>query len=300
MAPRSSSACGGVRIKLLGWLAAGLFFGFGVCDLFMRLTAAPVPPLRLTAATTTITTTTGLANGQPAPTAATAAAAAAAAALPRRQIAPTLRHPPPPSAARGVAVHSSSLPRPTLHQPPHQRWAPSLWTPSPCPANCSSHGVCNLDVGECACELGFAGDDCSQRDEFPCNIPEGDELVSRCAGRCDDTELKCYCGGGKYPRRAMFQCEFKGVGRSKPWKASLAPSPNPDPTPAPTPTPTPTPTLDSTPDPNLEGRGVEPRARRRLPTRLLEQGGGCTGLPRRTLGVVRGRGQPPPWCGAVV
>ena len=83
MAPRSSpSTFGGVRIKLLAALAAGLFFGFGVCDLFMRLTAAPVPPLRLTAATTTTTTTTttGLANGQPAPPAAPAAAAAAAAA----------------------------------------------------------------------------------------------------------------------------------------------------------------------------------------------------------------------------
>ena len=150
----------------------------------MRLSAAPVPPLRLTAATTT----TGLANGRPAPTAAAPTAAADAAAnRPHRQIAATLRHPPPPSAARGVAAQSSSLPSSlppdsTLPRPPHHSWAPSL-----CPANCSSHGVCNLDVGECACELGFAGDDCSQRDEFPCNIPEGDELVSRCAGHCDDT-----------------------------------------------------------------------------------------------------------------
>ena len=185
MAPRSSpSTFGGIRIKLLAALAAGLFFGFGVCDLFMRLTAAPVPPLRLTAATTTTTTTTtGLANGQPAPTAATAAAAAT---RPRGQISSSLRQPPPASAARGVAAHSSSLPS-SLPRPPHQSWPPRLWSASLCPANCSSHGVCNLDVGECACELGFAGDDCSQRDEFPCNIPEGDELVSRRTAHSDAT-----------------------------------------------------------------------------------------------------------------
>ena len=51
--------------------------------------------------------------------------------------------------------------------------------------------------------------------------------LTRCAGHCDDTELKCYCGGGKFPRRAMFQCEFKGVGRSMPWKVTPTPNPYP-------------------------------------------------------------------------
>ena len=245
MAPGSSPSCGGVRIKLLAALAAGVFFGFGVCDLFMRLTAAPVPPLRLTAATTAITTTTSTTVTHPR----------------RQKAASSLRQPPPrPSAARGVVAQSSSLPS-SLPRPARHGRAPSLWSASPCPANCSSHGVCNLDVGECVCELGYAGDDCSERDEFPCNIPEGDELVSRCAGRCeptptpehgpipspnppltrpltrplthalslsrcagrcDETELKCYCGGGKFPRRPMFQCEFKDIRRSMPWKVTLA------------------------------------------------------------------------------
>ena len=192
----SPSTCGGSRTKLFAALSAGLLFGFGVCDLLMRLTAAPPPTPALTAATAT--TNSGPAIVRPTPT---------ATIHPRRQPAPTFGHPPPPSATRGVAAQPSSLPR------SHQSWAPSL-----CPANCSSHGVCNLDVGQCACELGYVGDDCSQPDEFPCDIPEGDELVSRCAGHCDDTELKCYCGGGKFPRRAMFQCEFRGVGRYMRWK----------------------------------------------------------------------------------
>ena len=144
MAPGSSpSLCGGVRIKLLAALAAGVFFGFGVCDLFMRLTAAPVPPLRLTAATTTITSTTSTTVTPPR----------------RQKAASSLRQPPPrPSAARGVVAQSSSLPS-SLPRPARHGRAPGLWSASPCPANCSSHGVCNLDVGECVCELGYAGDD---------------------------------------------------------------------------------------------------------------------------------------------
>ena len=197
MAPGSSpSLCGGVRIKLLAALAAGVFFGFGVCDLFMRLTAAPVPPLRLTAATTTFTTTTSTTVTHPR----------------RQKAASGLRQPPPrPSAARGVVAQSSSLPS-SLPRPARHDRARGLWSASPCPANCSSHGVCNLDVGECVCELGYAGDDCSERDEFPCNIPEGDELVSRCAGRCE-------------------------------------PTPTPEPGPIPNPNPTPHPTPHSTPSP---------------------------------------------------
>ena len=197
MAPGSSpSLCGGVRIKLLAALAAGVFFGFGVCDLFMRLTAAPVPPLRLTAATTTFTTTTSTTVTHPR----------------GQKAASSLRQPPPrPSAARGVVAQSSSLPS-SLPRPARHGRARGLWSASPCPANCSSHGVCNLDVGECVCELGYAGDDCSERDEFPCNIPEGDELVSRCAGRCEPTPTP------------------------KP-----GPIPSPDPKPHPTPHPTPNP-----------------------------------------------------------
>ena len=123
MAPGSSpSLCGGVRIKLLAALAAGVFFGFGVCDLFMRLTAAPVPPLRLTAASTTITTATSTTVTHPR----------------GQKAASSLRQPPPrPSAARGVVAQSSSLPS-SLPRPARHDRAPGPWSASPCPANCSS------------------------------------------------------------------------------------------------------------------------------------------------------------------
>lgn len=77
------------------------------------------------------------------------------------------------------------------------------WTPHPCPASCSGHGTCNLDTGECMCWQGYTGIDCSSDEALQCDL-EGEELVPRCMGVCDKS-MKCVCGGGKHPLRAMFQ-----------------------------------------------------------------------------------------------
>ena len=173
--------------------AAGLLLGFAACDLIMRL-RAPLPPVAARAASE-------------------ASAAASRAGRRARLRKQRLQQPAAPQ----------QLPQQLPPLPRARDAAPSVlaaeWAAVPCESNCSSHGVCNLDTGECACELGYAGSDCEQRDEFSCDLPEGDELVSRCAGSCDDAELKCYCGGGKFPRRPMFQCEFRGVGKWMSWKS---------------------------------------------------------------------------------
>lgn len=123
----------------------------------------------------------------------------------------------------------TALPKPA---PPLRLASGAAWAARPCPKNCSGHGGCNLDSGECVCHQGYGGASCSVLVASPCDLVEGDELVSRCAGLCDERELKCYCGGGKFPRRPMFQCEFRGIGNLKPWRnegwnhARVAPNPS--------------------------------------------------------------------------
>eukprot|EP00966_Prymnesium_polylepis_P014004 322999-Prymnesium_polylepis.1 len=77
----------------------------------------------------------------------------------------------------------------------------TAWRPAPCPSNCSARGACNLDTGVCLCRQGYTGEACAVAEVHACDVPEGDELVSRCAGVCDERLLKCVCGGGKYPLR---------------------------------------------------------------------------------------------------
>jgi hypothetical protein len=44
-------------------------------------------------------------------------------------------------------------------------------------------------------------------------MANGDQVVNRCAGHCDEETSKCRCGGGRHPERDMFKCEFDGIGR---------------------------------------------------------------------------------------
>ncbi len=93
------------------------------------------------------------------------------------------------------------------------------WVPKPCPANCSGRGVCNEDTGLCLCLQGRKGAACNEPDLFPCSMADGSQVVNRCAGHCDEETSKCVCGGGRYPSRSFFKCEFNGIDRipSRPW-----------------------------------------------------------------------------------
>ena len=120
----------------------------------------------------------------------------------------------PPFEAKAALPLEHSLPSPDLSSPPPP---PALWFPRVCPLNCSGRGVCNEDTGECLCRMGRVGAGCQTLDAFPCNLPHGEQLVNRCAGHCDLESSKCVCGGGKYPKRSMHKCEFKGMTRYIKW-----------------------------------------------------------------------------------
>ena len=91
--------------------------------------------------------------------------------------------------------------------------------------------MCNEDSGHCLCAMGRKGVGCETSDPFPCNLDNGEQLVNRCAGRCDPETSKCTCGGGKYPDRSLHKCVFKGVEQYLPWMGPgwdyerIAPSP---------------------------------------------------------------------------
>ena len=105
---------------------------------------------------------------------------------------------------------SQSLPLPP--PPPSPLPAPFVpWMPRPCLLNCSGFGVCNHDTGECLCPMGRDGAGCERADEFPCNLPHGEQLVARCSGVCNLETSKCSCGGGRFPQRSMHKCVFKGI-----------------------------------------------------------------------------------------
>ncbi|XP_078442215.1 uncharacterized protein LOC144711931 isoform X2 [Wolffia australiana] len=85
-----------------------------------------------------------------------------------------------------------------------------------CKDDCGGRGICNQDLGECRCFHGFAGDGCSQKVEFECNLPTSKEwpyggwTVSMCPGFCDKTRAMCFCGEGTaYPNRPLNEaCGF--------------------------------------------------------------------------------------------
>ncbi|GAB2266985.1 hypothetical protein Dimus_001971 [Dionaea muscipula] len=86
-----------------------------------------------------------------------------------------------------------------------------------CKNDCSGRGVCNHELGQCRCFLGFTGEGCSETLPLDCNYPESPELpygrwvVSICSAHCDTTRAMCFCGEGtKYPNRPVAEsCGFK-------------------------------------------------------------------------------------------
>ncbi|PNT78050.1 hypothetical protein BRADI_1g73000v3 [Brachypodium distachyon] len=107
-----------------------------------------------------------------------------------------------------------------------------------CEKDCSGHGVCNYDLGECRCFHGYAGKGCEEVLKLECNFPSSPEwpvgrwVVSICPAQCDTTRAMCFCGPGtKYPERPVAEaCGFKTTSPAKPddpkipdWKA-----PDPD------------------------------------------------------------------------
>eukprot|EP00850_Spirogloea_muscicola_P008664 SM000046S16445 [mRNA] locus=s46:710421:716713:- [translate_table: standard] len=96
-----------------------------------------------------------------------------------------------------------------------------------CLKACSNGGHCNLDTGACSCPSGYAGPDCGELEEFPCNLPPIEEypfgrwIVSVCPASCDARTAHCFCGEGtKYPDRPVVSpCGFlKGKDGIYLWK----------------------------------------------------------------------------------
>ncbi|CAI5502257.1 unnamed protein product, partial [Closterium sp. Naga37s-1] len=95
----------------------------------------------------------------------------------------------------------------TVHEPAFGRT---------CPGDCSGNGVCNAEFGECRCRHGYTGPDCSQTEDYPCNLPATPEsplgpwIVSICAAHCDLRRAQCRCGPNtNYPDRPVVApCGF--------------------------------------------------------------------------------------------
>ncbi|XP_078442149.1 uncharacterized protein LOC144711888 isoform X2 [Wolffia australiana] len=85
-----------------------------------------------------------------------------------------------------------------------------------CKDDCSGQGICNQDLGQCRCFHGFAGESCSKKLQFECNLPAskdwpyGGWMVSMCPAFCDKTRAMCFCGEGTtYPNRPLSEgCGF--------------------------------------------------------------------------------------------
>ena len=76
------------------------------------------------------------------------------------------------------------------------RSVPSIDALGGCPGNCSGHGQCQSQRGtvgvwstRCACAPGWNGTACEVRDASPCNTPHGGRVLSRCAARCQASQL---------------------------------------------------------------------------------------------------------------
>ncbi|PSC69932.1 exostosin-like glycosyltransferase [Micractinium conductrix] len=84
-----------------------------------------------------------------------------------------------------------------------------LWGDPDSPAQCNFVGVCDHLKGWCRCPAGWAGDDCNTRKRRPCsqkhrhggfepydkpaNLSEPRQLMSGCAGLCDEDIGYCMC-----------------------------------------------------------------------------------------------------------
>ena len=80
--------------------------------------------------------------------------------------------------------------------------------PQVCPLNCLAMGGRNEGSGS-LCRMGRTGPACepSIRTRAPAARRAA---VNRCAGHCNPS-VRAHCGGGKYPSRSMYKCEFKGM-----------------------------------------------------------------------------------------
>eukprot|EP00850_Spirogloea_muscicola_P011004 SM000066S20479 [mRNA] locus=s66:617960:624215:- [translate_table: standard] len=96
-----------------------------------------------------------------------------------------------------------------------------------CLKACGNGGHCNPDSGACSCPSGYAGPNCGELEEFPCNMPPIEEypfgrwIVSICPASCDTRTAHCFCGEGtKYPDRPVVSpCGFlKGKDGIYLWK----------------------------------------------------------------------------------
>jgi len=94
-----------------------------------------------------------------------------------------------------------------------------------CKDGCSGHGICNVELGECRCFHGYAGEGCSEKLNIECNTlaspeaPFGYWMVSICSAYCDTTRAMCFCGeGSKYPDRPVAEsCGFQVNGQVVNW-----------------------------------------------------------------------------------
>ncbi|CAM6115149.1 unnamed protein product [Calypogeia fissa] len=83
-----------------------------------------------------------------------------------------------------------------------------------CHNDCSGHGVCNHDLGECRCFHGYGGKGCEREVDFPCTSDEPWWYLgwrsSWCGAKCDKRKAFCHCGEGTiYPHRPVVErCGF--------------------------------------------------------------------------------------------
>lgn len=85
-----------------------------------------------------------------------------------------------------------------------------------CKSGCNG-GVCNMELAQCRCPVGFSGPSCKTEVTRECNrrvtpeAPYGSWGVSMCPGHCDKRTSHCLCGNTtKYPDRPVAEaCGFR-------------------------------------------------------------------------------------------
>ncbi|KAG0618214.1 hypothetical protein M758_4G047000 [Ceratodon purpureus] len=96
-----------------------------------------------------------------------------------------------------------------------------LWE-NHCNPECNDRGVCNMELAQCRCSVGFSGPGCKTEVSRECNKvtskenPYGAWGVSICPGQCDKRTTHCLCGSSsKYPDRPLAEaCGFRLKGDS--------------------------------------------------------------------------------------
>ncbi|XP_024372401.1 uncharacterized protein [Physcomitrium patens] len=91
-----------------------------------------------------------------------------------------------------------------------------------CTFECDGRGVCNKELAQCRCSVGFSGVGCEKVINRKCNKgvtdeqPYGSWGVSVCPGFCDKRTAHCLCGNTtKYPDRPLAEaCGFHSKGNT--------------------------------------------------------------------------------------